>query len=527
MPKSHIKNLKISLKRAALLALFFSLFSSLAFAANSKPALGTITPVSGTSNPYQAVSFTATYSDADGSTDIRYAAFLLYPASSGNYALLVYDQTSNLLYLTSDINAGWSGGYAPGTPNTISNAYFSLDCSKTKVFGTGNTLTINWSITAQAVSSGRLYASLLLAIDKSGNSTNLNSKGSYAIDYDPQAGVITPSSGISSPDEYLSFTTTYSDKDSWQNIQYALLGFYNPDTPANPPSILGYDRLNHKLYLRNDTDTAWLGGFSPGSSNIIENSRLRLDCTLTAVQGSGNTLSISWRVSFKPAFQGQKKLYLLVVDSASGSSGWTEKGSWSIQSDTTPPIGTILINSGASITNSTSATLILSATDSGSGMGAGAQMQFSNDNVIWSVPENYAASKTWVLTSGDSAKTVYAKFKDVAGNWSTPVSDTIILDTIPPQISSSSPLDGATFYENDSVLISVMVNDIDPSPLEYQFSIDGIIKQAWSSLSTSYSWITSLQDKGSHNIKVEAKDAGGQDSKEMEIYILRKPIPPI
>ena len=50
----------------------------------------------------------------------------------------------------------------------------------------------------------------------------------------------------------------------------------------------------------------------------------------------------------------------------------------------------------------------------GSGL---SQMQFSNDNSTWSEPENYATSKSWVLTSGNGLKTVYAKFKDVANNW--------------------------------------------------------------------------------------------------------------
>lgn len=92
--------------------------------------------------------------------------------------------------------------------------------------------------------------------------------------------------------------------------------------------------------------------------------------------------------------------------------------------DTIPPTGTITINSGASYTNSTSVTLTLSCTDFGSGC---AQMQFSNDNTNWSTPEAYTTTKAWTLTSGDSTKTVYAKFKDNAGNWSGAYNDTIVL----------------------------------------------------------------------------------------------------
>jgi len=97
--------------------------------------------------------------------------------------------------------------------------------------------------------------------------------------------------------------------------------------------------------------------------------------------------------------------------------------------DTTPPTGTITINAGADYTNSTSATLTLICSDDETGC---SQMQFSNDNIDWSTPEAYAATKAWTLSSGDGTKTVYVKFSDAAGNWSGAYSDTIVLDTLSP-----------------------------------------------------------------------------------------------
>ncbi len=98
--------------------------------------------------------------------------------------------------------------------------------------------------------------------------------------------------------------------------------------------------------------------------------------------------------------------------------------------DTRPPTGTISINSGAATTYSTLVTLTLSATDDQSGMGPGAEMKFSNDNVNWTDPEPYGTAKSWTLAGGDGVKTVYVNYKDAAGNWmSTPVSDDIVLDT--------------------------------------------------------------------------------------------------
>ncbi|WP_298438780.1 chitobiase/beta-hexosaminidase C-terminal domain-containing protein [Geobacter sp.] len=79
-------------------------------------------------------------------------------------------------------------------------------------------------------------------------------------------------------------------------------------------------------------------------------------------------------------------------------------------------------------------------------------MQFSNDNTTWSNPEAYATSKAWTLPSGDGSKSVYVKFRDGAGNWSTAPSDTIVLDTAAPS-TSASPV-GGTYTSNQSVTLA-------------------------------------------------------------------------
>ena len=110
-----------------------------------------------------------------------------------------------------------------------------------------------------------------------------------------------------------------------------------------------------------------------------------------------------------------------------------------VSSDTTPPTGSVTINSGAPYTMTTAVTLTLSATDNA---GSVTQMQLSNDGTSYFTPEAYATTKMWTLLGGDGTKTVWVTFADAAGNWSTPASDTITLDTMPPQLSFTSPVDG-------------------------------------------------------------------------------------
>lgn len=110
--------------------------------------------------------------------------------------------------------------------------------------------------------------------------------------------------------------------------------------------------------------------------------------------------------------------------------------------DTSPPVGSIQINSGSEFTDSNELTLSLSATDSESGMGIGAQMKLSNDGINWTAPLPYSQVMNYSVSPEEGTKTVYAAFSDVAGNWmSSPVSDQIeLILNQPPTATASSNL---------------------------------------------------------------------------------------
>lgn len=109
--------------------------------------------------------------------------------------------------------------------------------------------------------------------------------------------------------------------------------------------------------------------------------------------------------------------------------------------DTTSPSGvTLTINDGALYATSTAVTLKIETSDEAT---TGYQMK------IWGIDgvsdegsaswENFAASKSVNLTSGDGLKTVYVKVRDDVGNESTQVSDTITLNTAVPVVSITGP----------------------------------------------------------------------------------------
>ncbi|MEI8175861.1 MAG: SpvB/TcaC N-terminal domain-containing protein [Candidatus Omnitrophota bacterium] len=106
--------------------------------------------------------------------------------------------------------------------------------------------------------------------------------------------------------------------------------------------------------------------------------------------------------------------------------------------DSVAPTGSFTINSNAKYSNQLTVTLRLSLTDSSSGLDT---MQFSNDGLTWTMAEPYATTKNWKLNSGDGQKIVYVKVSDKAGNASTAIAKSILLDMTPPNIVITSPID--------------------------------------------------------------------------------------
>ncbi len=98
--------------------------------------------------------------------------------------------------------------------------------------------------------------------------------------------------------------------------------------------------------------------------------------------------------------------------------------------DTIGPTGTVVINDSAARTRTRAVSLTLDATDpppeSSSSSGSGLEsMRIKNAGASWTAWQPYAASKNWKLTRGAGKKTVYAQYRDAAGNLSAKASDSI------------------------------------------------------------------------------------------------------
>lgn len=177
----------------------------------------------------------------------------------------------------------------------------------------------------------------------------------------------------------------------------------------------------------------------------------------------------------------------------------------STTSDTTPPTGSISINSGETYTTTTSVTLILNAVDAESGV---SQMCFSNDGTSYTAWEAYETSKSWTLTTGDGAKTVYVKYKNGADMVSSAYSDSIILDTTIP--TGSIVINGGDAYTpSTSVTLTLTYSDATSGVSQVRYSNDGVWDtELWESSSATKSW-TLISGDGTKTVYYQIKDNAG------------------
>jgi len=113
------------------------------------------------------------------------------------------------------------------------------------------------------------------------------------------------------------------------------------------------------------------------------------------------------------------------VDQCDYDPGPASNNGCPVPPDTVSPTGSVEINGGARITNSRTVRLALQATDPSPGTGV-VSMRLKNAGGDWTAWQPYAKRKDWRLARGEGKKSIYAQYKDGAGNVSGTASDTII-----------------------------------------------------------------------------------------------------
>lgn len=140
---------------------------------------------------------------------------------------------------------------------------------------------------------------------------------------------------------------------------------------------------------------------------------------------------------------------------AAGNPSTTITGATALK-DTALPTGSLLINTGATVTNNGTVTLTIGASDVGAGV---SQMRVSNTaDFSGTIYEPFATSKTWTLTSGEGLKTVYLQILDGANNGSTISASTILLENDVDQIHLAALATGTQTVRRLPIEVNVTAN---------------------------------------------------------------------
>lgn len=155
----------------------------------------------------------------------------------------------------------------------------------------------------------------------------------------PAVVSLNPDVSTDAPLTNRTFTAVYSDGNGATDIANASFMVGAPPVPGSTANMLlcYYDRAANKLYVRDDAGSAYIGGYAPGSANVIANSYGKLNCQTTTVSPVGNDLTINWTVQSLASVAGVTlPLSLAVQDTVGVQDGYDTLGTWSITGNKAP-----------------------------------------------------------------------------------------------------------------------------------------------------------------------------------------------
>ncbi len=158
-----------------------------------------------------------------------------------------------------------------------------------------------------------------------------------------------------------------------------------------------------------------------------------------------------------------------------------------------------MIEAGANWT--TSAAVELTSDVSGA-----TEMRFSNTDGDWPSWEAYDVAKSWTLSSGDGLKTVYAQYRDAAGN-RLDVQDSITLDSHAPATSLAAR---DSIWQNTVACLNLSATD-SVRVLRIMAAVDGSaqVPAYGNSMSVTVDAPSDHSNDGLHVVTYWAEDAAG------------------
>jgi len=135
----------------------------------------------------------------------------------------------------------------------------------------------------------------------------------------------TPSSGSGST---RLFALQYADSRGSNYLATTWVWFNQSFAGGANSCMVYYERATRRVYLLNNAGTDWLSGAL--GSGTLENSQCAIALGSSSVALSGTTLTLNLAMTFKSVFGGAKNTYMFANASGGLSSGWQDRGDWTV-----------------------------------------------------------------------------------------------------------------------------------------------------------------------------------------------------
>jgi len=286
-----------------------------------------VSPAAGNSS---SQTFTYTFHDLLGYADLDVVDILIRDfLDATNACYLAYSRTNNLVYLVADDGSTLGTGYAPGTPQTLSNSQCSIDVGASNMSGSGNVLTLAVATTFASGFAGRkiVYAA---GRDVSSNNSGWQAVGTWAV---PTVPTLTPAtitswSPTTSGNLSETFTAVAHDGSGYGDIQVVDI-LINSTLNGASACYIAYSQTYNAIYLVPDSGSGLSAGLTPGGSGTVQNTQCQISASGSSVSNDGgDNLTVSVAVTLFPGFQGNQVAYVAAVTNSGVSSGWQRMGTW-------------------------------------------------------------------------------------------------------------------------------------------------------------------------------------------------------
>ncbi len=249
------------------------------------------------------------------------------------------------------------------------------------------------------------------------------------------------------------YSRTSSTTETWQSQEFKV----DTGLPTDPTTVSSSSHTTGTISKDNTIDAEFLGA----TDTVSGVSGYAVSWSVGAIETPAGPASVpagSVGVTSPPLADGDWWFNLSTEDNAGNRTATKHLGPFTV--DSHGPTGSIVINSGASKTNSTNVSLGLTATD-GSGTGVD-KMRFKNYGGAWSAWVAFSPTKNWKLTSSNGTKKVWVQYKDKAGNNSSTPYDQIVLDTKAPVAKVVAPKVSTNISKTTK--FKIRWSGTDPSP---------------------------------------------------------------